>query len=135
MNNSKYFIQEWSFFNSEMQGAYSGLGTLCGLSPLFCDMVIKKAVAILAAPTQEAVKQTKLEQLCGQTPTGKFFYVYDIKEDFSAKVYEIELALRTDGLPVHYLLAVPKDDFDRFLTVMLSYINPELRHELVEQKE
>lgn len=124
----KHFIQEWKFFSSEMHDAYSGRGTLCGLSPLFCDMVIKKAIAILAGPTQEAVKQTKLEQLCGQTPTGKFFYMYDIKEDFSAGIYEIELALRTDGLPVHYLLAVPKDDFDRFLTIMLSYIDTELAY-------
>lgn len=131
----KHFIQEWQFFNSEMHGAYSGRGTLCGLSPLFCDMVIKKAVAILAGPTQEAVKQTKLEQLCGYTPTGKFFYMCNIKEDFSARVYEIELALSTSELPVHYLLAVQKDDFDRFLTVMLSYIDPELAHEKPEQED
>ena len=131
----KNFIQEWKFFNSEMHDAYSGRSILCGLSPLFCDMVIKKAVAILAGPTQDAIKQTKLEQLCGQTPTGKFFYMYDIKEDFSAEVYEIELALRTTGLPVHYLLAVQKEDFDRFLTVMMSYIDPELAYKQAEQKD
>lgn len=131
----KHFIQEWKFFSSEMHDAHSGRGTLCGLSPLFCDMVIKKAVAILAGPTQESVKKTKLEQLCGQTPTGKFFYMCDIKEDFSADIYEIELALSTDGLPVHYLLAVPKDDFDRFLTVMMSYIDSELAYEQTEQKD
>lgn len=131
----KHFIQEYKFFNSEMLNAFTGRGTLCGLSPLFCDMVIKKATAILAGPTQEAIKQTKLEQLCGLTPTGKFFYMYDIKEDFSSEVYEIELALRTTGLPVHYILAVPKDDFDRFLTVMMSYIDSELAYEQTEQKE
>lgn len=119
----KHFIQMWQFFNSEVDSAFSGHSELCGLSPLFCDMVIKKATAILSGPTREAIKETKLEQLCGHTPTGKYFYMYDIKEDIENQRYEIELALYTDSFPVHFIIAVPKDDFDKFLEVLMTYIN------------
>ena len=131
MSDMKHFIQEWKFFNNEMFEAYTGKGLLCGLHPMFCDLVIKKAIAILAGPTPEAVFETKLEQLCGMTEGGKFFYMCDIQEPFeqhaSTAVYHIELMLAAnDGLPVCYILAVPKKDFDLFLTRMMLYVNPDL---------
>lgn len=125
----KNFIKMWCYFNEEMCRARSGKGVLCGLNPLFCDMVIKKATTILKYPAPEAIGNTTLEQLCGLTPTGKFFYLFDIKEveekDALAN-YEIELALRTDSLPVHFTLMVLKQDFDEFLLYMMSYVVPEL---------
>ena len=131
MSDVKHFIKMWKFFNEEMSMARYGKSILCGLNQMFCDLVIKKAIDIIAAPTPEAKFETKLEQLCGQTPTGKFFYMCDIQEPFgqhiSTAMYHIELALAYNGgLPVHYVLAVDKNDFDNFLNRMMLYVNPDL---------
>ncbi len=134
----KYFIQEWKFFNDQLTLARSADRTsiLCGLNPMFCDLVIKKAIAILRAPDVAALN-TPLDLLCGVIYGQRYYGMVDIEEDFIKGIYKVELAcMPTDGLPAHYVLAVPKDDFDRFLTRMMLYINPTLPiADIIETKD
>lgn len=128
----KYFIQEWKFFNEQLLMAQAGdrNSMLCGLNQMFCDLVIKKAISILTAPDINAFN-TPLEKLCGGNYAERYFAMVGIEEPFDTDaanaIYKIELAcMPTDGLPAHYVLAVPKQDFDYFLARMMLYINPDM---------
>lgn len=127
MNNMKYFIRMWEFFDKERHNATTGNSVLCGLDKNFCNMVLKKITAITGAPAPNAF-DTKPEQLCGYTPNGRFYALVGLEEH--GAIYEIELAcVPNDGMPAHYIVEVRKKDFDAFLTRIMLYVNPELDQE------
>lgn len=122
----EHFIDEWKFFSEEMSRAYTGRSVLCGLNDVFCDKVIRQADAIVGAPTREALLNTSLEQLCGQTESGKFFYLAGITQPYDSDYYSLDLALSTDGLPVHYTLTIAKTKFDHYLAILMSFFDPKI---------
>lgn len=117
------FIRKFLFFQEEMNNAkkYGRFSVLTGRFDRFCEEVIKKSTVVWG-PTAAAAKETKLEQLCGDTGSGKYFFVKEIVDHPLEDVYLIELRLHTDGLPVAYQIKIKKDIFDKYVDNILMYV-------------
>lgn len=135
MNNSKYFIQEWAFFNNELEKAQRGeWSLLTGKHEMFCDLVILKAVAIAEAPAPNAY-QTPLSHLCGEIPDkehpGRYYAMDSIKE--LGNQYHIVLKQKNNAseMPVSFTIVVAKEDFDYYLDRLFCYVNPDILQNLL----
>ena len=135
MSGDAKFLEKYLYFNEQLARASDQYDTkspylvseLCGLSPRFCDMVIRKSKFVGSDSDKIPIFDSymTLEQLCGEIPdtdsanrywrmTSNIILVDDLV------IYEMQ---QVPSAMMCVKLYIQLEDFNKFLTYLFSYVD------------